>query len=70
MYRSYNRSETFQNYRDITAKFASEGSCGHAMSKGDVIGWNRVTKKTQCADCWRAWCVENAEADLCERGLQ
>jgi hypothetical protein len=72
MYRShYGNSRTadrFDNYREIDARFASTGTCGHAISKGDRIGWHPSLKKTQCASCWSRWCAENAEADMLERG--
>ena len=70
MYRSYRRrgsDDRFYNYREIEARFASEGTCGHAISKGDRIGWHRGLKKTQCTACWGRWCAENAEADMMER---
>ena len=60
-------TDRFYNYREISARFKSDGSCGHAIVKGDRIGWNPGNKKTQCADCWRRWCAENAEADMLER---
>ena len=69
--RSYRRGQTedrFYNYREIDARFASQGTCGHAIGKGDRIGWHSGLKKTQCADCWRRWVAENAEADAMERG--
>jgi len=66
MYRNNATADRFQNYREIAARFASTGTCGHAMAKGDIIGWHPRIKKTQCADCWRRWCAENAEADLVE----
>ncbi len=55
-------------YREIDARFASEGTCGHAIGNGDRIGWHAGLKKTQCADCWRRWVAENAEAEAMERG--
>ena len=72
MHRRYRRPSTghtrFDDYIGITARFDSDGSCGHAIRKGDAIGWTRRTRETQCADCWRRWSVENAEADAIERG--
>ncbi|MCH8851588.1 MAG: hypothetical protein IID41_02935 [Planctomycetes bacterium] len=72
MYRrsyGYDRSaDRFDNYREIDARFASTGSCGHPIAKGDRIGWHRALKKTQCATCWARWVAENAEADAMERG--
>ena len=72
MYRRYygnNRSaDRFDNYREIDARFASTGTCGHAIAKGDRIGWHPILKKTQCTACWQRWCAENAEADVLERG--
>ncbi len=61
-------ADRFYNYREIDARFASTGSCGHAISKGDRIGWHPALKKTQCAACWSRWVAENAEADMLERG--
>ena len=72
MYRRYYRNggsaDRFYNYREIDARFASTGTCGHAISKGDRIGWHPRLKKTQCAGCWQRWVAENAEADTLERG--
>lgn len=56
----------FNDYRVITARFASTASCGHPVKKGAEIAWAPRTKETQCADCWRRWSAENAEADLYE----
>ena len=70
MYRRYGYSRSadrFDNYREIDARFASTGTCGHAIAKGDRIGWHPRLKKTQCADCWARWVAENAEADALER---
>ena len=61
-------SARFDDYMGITARFDSDGSCGHAIRKSDAIGWSRRTRETQCADCWRRWSVENTEADAIERG--
>jgi len=70
MYRFHNNSnaDRFDNYRDIAARFDSTGSCGHSIRKGDPIGWHPKLKKTQCKECWRKWCAENAEAESMERG--
>ncbi len=72
MYRRYyrdNRSaDRFENYREIDARFASTGTCGHAIAKGDRIGWHPSLKKTQCASCWLRWVAENAEAAAMEGG--
>ncbi len=67
-YRNNRHDDRFDNYREIDARFASTGSCGHAISKGDRIGWHPSLKKTQCADCSRRWVAENAEAEAYERG--
>ena len=50
-----NTSDYFDNYRDILAKFDSTGSCGHAIAKGDAIGYNPRNRKTSCATCWHRW---------------
>ena len=70
MYRSYRNSsaDRFDNYREIDARFASTGTCGHEIAKGDRIGWHPHLKKTQCAACWARWVAENAEADAIESG--
>lgn len=60
------RADRFSNYRQITAKYSSTGSCGHQISPGDVIGYHPELKKAQCADCWHKWSAENAEADRIE----
>ena len=59
----------FSFYRSIVARFAGTTHCGHAMKPGDVVGHNRYLHRTKCADCWRAWQQENAEADAYESGL-
>ena len=64
----YAKSDRFDAYREIVARFNSEGSCGHAIKRGDRIGWNPYAKKTQCAACWAHWSAENAEAEAIERG--
>lgn len=63
----------FNDYREFISKYESTADCGHAIKKGDVIGWSprrgRWDKsKTQCADCWSRWKAENAEADAIEAG--
>jgi hypothetical protein len=58
----------FSDYFEITARFDSTGSCGHAIHKGDRIGWARRNRETQCPECWTRWVAENAEADAMERG--
>ncbi len=68
-YRSSGNADRFDNYREIEARFASTGSCGHEIVKGDRIGRQPRLKKTQCADCWQRWVAENAEADMLERGM-
>ena len=66
--------DRFDYYRAIVAGFNSTGSCGHAIKKGELIGYNpsirdeRGQKKTQCASCWAKWVSENAEADAIEAG--
>lgn len=70
MYRRYGYSasaDRFCNYRELTARFDSTGTCGHEIHKGDRIGWHPKLKKTQCAACWQRWVAENAEADMQER---
>ena len=60
-------ADRFDNYVQITAKFASTGSCGHPINRGDTIGYNRRHQKTYCPACWRKWSAENAEAEAYER---
>jgi len=48
-------ADYFHNYRSIEARFDSTGTCGHAIRKGDCIGYHPKLKKTQCADCWARW---------------
>ena len=43
---------------------AYKTSCGHAVKKGDQIGYAR--KHVQCAECWRKWVSENAYCDILE----
>ncbi len=66
-YRNNGYADRFDNNREIDARFASTGSCGHEIVKGDPIGWHPRLKTTQCAACWQRWCAENAEADMLER---
>ncbi len=61
-------SNRFSNYIEITAKFDSEGACGHPIKRGQVIGYNR-THGTRCESCWKTWKAENAEAEMYERAL-
>lgn len=67
MSRYFNRNQNrFDNYRELTSKFDSMGACGHAIKKGDVIGWHHI-HGARCSDCWRKWCSENAEAAAYEQ---
>ncbi|UCC32309.1 MAG: hypothetical protein JSU86_08505 [Phycisphaerales bacterium] len=71
MYRNYRgggSADRFDNYREIEARFDSTGTCGHEISKGDVIGWHPKLRKTQCTTCWGKWVAENQEADAIESG--
>lgn len=56
----------FCNYRELVSRYNSVGQCGHAIKKGDVIGWHRK-HGAQCASCWSRWSAENAEADRLEQ---
>ena len=67
-YRNSRHADRFDNYRELDARFASAGTCGHSIAKGDRIGWHPSLKKTQCAACWLRWVSENAEAAVMERG--
>ena len=67
-YHYYAKSDRFDKYTEIAARFDSTGSCGHAIKRGDRIGWNKRAHKTQCAACWARWCAENHEADIIESG--
>ncbi len=67
-YHYYAKSDRFDSYREIQARFDSTGSCGHPIKRGDVIGWNKRVRKTQCAACWARWVAENREADQIESG--
>ncbi len=40
------------SFREIAARFDSVGTCGHAIRKGDRIGWQRTIRETRCTDCW------------------
>lgn len=53
-------ARNYNQYQTIQARFDSQGTCGHAIRKGDPIGYspkrNRSdSAETQCAECWRAW---------------
>ena len=60
----------FNEFRPLTARFASRGTCGHDIARGDPIGYApryRYRKaQTCCTDCWQAWSAENAEAEILE----
>ena len=66
-------TKRFSDFMEITAKFDSTGTCGHAIAKGDRIGYARGYRRikgsaqTSCNACWTRWCCENAEADMLER---
>lgn len=60
---------SFAFYRSTVARAPAQASCGHDIRPGDTIGHNRRLQRTKCADCWRAWRQENAEADAYEFGL-
>lgn len=66
--RGMRTADRFSNYREITARFNSTGTCGHQIKAGDRIGWNR-NHGTRCAACWERWCGENAAAEADERML-
>jgi hypothetical protein len=63
----------FDDFREITAKFDSTATCGHAAKAGDRIGYagKRGYRQPEicCADCWSKWCDENREAAAYEQGL-
>lgn len=63
-------SPRFNDYREITAKFDSQGSCGHPIKKGERIGYARKhgTSHTSCPTCWDKWVAENRYADAVEAG--
>ena len=64
-YRRYGptrNANRFDNYREITAVWSSEGACGHPIKAGDRIGYHRI-HGARCAACWQAWKTENAEAE-------
>ena len=66
-------TKRFNDFTSITAKFNSTGTCGHAIAKGDEIGYARgnrrrgVKAETSCSACWTRWCAENAEAYMLEQ---
>lgn len=66
----------FNDYREIEARYDGEGCRGartgpHPVHQGDRIGYARRGRRSLvvCADCWRRWSDENAEADRYEAGL-
>lgn len=62
-------ADRFNDYRELSAKRAdASASCGHPIRVGDRIGWNPRNKRTHCAECWRKWTIENADAASAERG--
>ena len=62
-------ASSFAFYRSVVARTPAQASCGHAIQAGEIIGHNRRIQRTQCAECWRVWQQENAEADAYECGL-
>ena len=63
----------YNDHREITAKFDSVGTCGHAVKKGDRIGYAKPrygAVSVQCTACWRKWADENREADMYERAYE
>lgn len=58
-------ADRFDNYAEITARYDSQGTCGHPIKAGDRIGYNRK-HGTRCAGCWHTWAAENAEARMFE----
>lgn len=46
---------------EITARFDSQGACGHAIRAGDRIGYSK-RHGCRCAGCWEKWKGENAAA--------
>lgn len=56
----------FADFRPITAKYASTGTCGHPIAKGDLIGFAPRKRETACRPCWERWDGENAEAAALE----
>lgn len=50
----------FADFRPITAKYASIGTCGHPIAKGDLIGFAPKAKETCCRPCLTRWQGENA----------
>ena len=52
----------FRDFREITARFDSQGACGHAIKQGEVIGYSK-RHGCRCAGCWEKWKGENAAAD-------
>ena len=66
IYKRLASEDRFSNYRELVSRYAGTGACGHAISKGDVIGWNK-RHGSRCKDCWAKWVGENAAADFDER---
>ncbi len=38
-------------YRQITAHYSGNASCGHLIIMGDAIGWHRESRRTLCQKC-------------------
>jgi hypothetical protein len=67
---AYGRNlDSFDNYREIAARFNSVGTCGHEIKVSDRIGYNGRLKRTQCAGCWAKWCGDNEDAAMYEMSL-
>jgi hypothetical protein len=57
----------FSEYKSIDARFESESTCGHKITKGERIGWNPLNGNTKCAACWKAWYDSEREIDRLNR---
>lgn len=72
VHRQLRRSDRFDNYVGLFAKFSTPASktlCGHAVKEGEVIGWSK-RHGVRCKDCWARWQAENEEEDRLERSAQ
>jgi hypothetical protein len=66
---SYRTGPRFDDFRSMTARRDSTGcvnGANHEIKRGDYIGWSRRHRVACCADCWRRWEAENAEAEYLE----
>jgi hypothetical protein len=59
MARQHSSTLRFDDLREMTARFASMGACGHAIKQGERIAYGRGA--AYCETCYRKWASEVQE---------